>query len=173
MFFASFAFVILHTIISLIAIATGLVVLIGMTKGRRLMPLTGVFLGFTLATSVTGFLFPFHGVTPAIIVGVVATLVMVPTLAALYQFQLKGIWRPVYVVGAVVSLWFNCFVLVVQSFQKISFLHRLAPSGNEPAFTITQLAVLAALSWAGYRALQRYHPGAGIAAILDATRKAA
>ena len=43
-------------------------------RGKKLMrqvvrPLAGIFLLFTILTSATGFLFPFNGVTPGIIIG--------------------------------------------------------------------------------------------------------
>lgn len=173
MFFASTTFVIIHTLISLVGIVTGLIVLRAMLRGVRLMPLTGLFLGFTLATSLTGFLFPFHGMTPAIAVGILSCLILAAAYAALYQFRLKSVWRPVYIVGAVMALWLNCFVLVVQSFLKIPFLHALAPNGNEPIFVIAQGLVLIAFVYAGYVAVQRFRPNGLLGSLADVTRKAA
>jgi hypothetical protein len=77
----------------------------------------------------------------------------------LYQAHLAGVWRPVYVLGSLFTLWLNLVVLVVQSFQKISFLNPLAPTqSSEPAFVGTQLVVLAWVIWAGIRAVKRFHP---------------
>ena len=113
MFFASFAFVVIHTLISLVGIVTGLMTLYFMLKGVRATPLTDIFLGFTLATSLTGFLFPFHGVTPAIAVGALSCVILALAYASLYRYKLHGIARPAYVVTAIAALWLNCFVLVV------------------------------------------------------------
>lgn len=104
--------------------------------------LTDIFLIFTVLTDVTGFMFPFQGATPAFILGIISSVVLLPTLTARYAFGMTGWWRGVYVIGAVLSLYFNCFVLVVQAFQKIGPLHVLAPKGSEPAFAIAQGLVL-------------------------------
>src|SRR5262249_41888971 len=134
--------------------------------------LTEIFLGFTLATSVTGFLFPFHGVTPAIVVGVISCAVLAVSYLSLYQLKLKGLARPAYIVSALAALWLNCFVLVVQSFLKLPSLHALAPKGNDPVFGIVQLTVLGGFIYAGVLALKRFHP-ASTAAIADMGKKAA
>ena len=105
-----------HVLISLLGIFTGLIVLFGMLAGKRLDGWTRWFLITTVATSVTGFFFPFHGFTPAIGVGIISLLVLAITIYARYPRQLAGAWRWIYVVGAVISLYFNVFVLVVQSF---------------------------------------------------------
>ena len=172
MFFASFAFVIIHTLISLVGIVTGLMTLSFMLKGVKPAPLTDIFLGFTLATSLTGFLFPFHGVTPAIAVGTLSCIILAVAYAALHRYKLHGIARPAYVVTSIAALWLNCFVLVVQSFLKIPFLHALAPNGNEPIFGAVQLLVLGGFVFAGTRALKRFHPGLPGAA-MEAIKKAA
>jgi hypothetical protein len=172
MFFASTTFVIIHVLISLVGIATGLAVLYGMLKGVRLRPLTGVFLGFTLATSLTGFLFPISGFTPAIALGVVSCVILAGAYLSLYRFKLKGLFRPLYVGCAVAALWLNCFVLVVQSFLKIPALHALAPHGNEPPFAIVQGLVLIGFVYAGYRAVKRFRPVVG-AVLSDIISKAA
>jgi hypothetical protein len=92
---------------------------------------------------VTGFLFPIHGFTPALGVGILACVVLAVTLFALYKEHLVGTWRWIYVIAAVASLYLNVFVLVVQSFVKVSALSALAPTQTEPPFAITQAAVLA------------------------------
>ena len=173
MFFASVTYVIIHTLISLVGIVTGLIVLAGMLKGGRLPPLTDVFLGLTLATSVTGFFFPFHGVTPAIVVGIISCAILAVAYLSLYQLKLKGLARPAYVVSAIAALWFNCFVLVAQSFLKVPFLHALAPNGNEPPFGIVQLLVLAGFVYAGFLALKRFHPRSAATAMQGSTKRAA
>ena len=76
-------------------------------------------------------------------------------LVALYQFRRIGIWRPIYTITAVFALYLNCFVLVVQAFQKIPFLHTLAPTGSEPPFAIAQGLVLIAFIAMGIVAVRR------------------
>jgi len=172
MFFASSAFVIIHVLISLVGIGTGLFVLYGLLKNEPMPRLTSIFLGFTLATSLTGFLFPFHKVTPGIVVGVVSCIILAVAYVALYRFRLEGIWRQGYLASAIAALWLNCFVFVAQAFQKVSFLHALAPNGNEPPFGIVQLLVLGGFVYAGYLAMKRFHPGI-MTVVAGATRKAA
>jgi hypothetical protein len=104
---------------------------------------TALFLFTTALTSLTGFLFPIHGFTPALGVGIVAFVVLAVALFALYKEHLVGAWRWIYVITAVVSLYLNVFVLVVQSFMKVSSLNALAPTQTEPPFAVTQAAVLA------------------------------
>ncbi len=136
------AFTLLHVVITLAAIGSGLIVVGGMFASRTLPGTTAVFLFTTALTSVTGFLFPFHGFTPAFGVGVVACVILPVALWALYKEQLLGAWRPIYVITAIVSLYLNVFVLVVQSFGKVSALNALAPTQSEPPFAITQAVVL-------------------------------
>jgi hypothetical protein len=153
--FGSTAFVLFHTALSLIAIVTGLVVVRGLMRND---PANGWSLWFwitTVATTLTGFLFPFGGFTPALGTGIVSTVILAATLPARYAFHYAGPWRRVYVIGTVVSLYLNCFVLVVQSFQKIPFLHPLAPTGSEPPFAIAQGLVLIAFIIAGFVAVRR------------------
>jgi hypothetical protein len=137
------AFTILHVVITLVAIGSGLIVVGGMFASHRLPATTALFLFTTGLTSVTGFLFPIHGFTPALGVGIVACLILVVALFALYKEHLVGAWRWIYVITAVASLYLNVFVLVVQSFVKVSALSALAPTQTEPPFAITQAAVLA------------------------------
>jgi hypothetical protein len=145
-----------HVLITLIAIASGFVVMAQMLKSRLSGGVTGVFLAMSLLTSVTGFVF-FHPVgapTPAQILGAIALVVLAPTLYALYLKHLAGAWRPVYVVGAVISLYLNMFVLVVQMFQK---LPKPAITGGS-VFGAVQLIVLVAFIVLGWRAMKRFHP---------------
>jgi hypothetical protein len=157
-FFASQTFTLLHTVLSLIGIVAGLVALFGLFRSNPLNSWTLVFIVTTVATTLTGFLFPFRGFTPAIGTGIVSSLVLAPTIVARYTFNLAGAWRWIYVVGAVVSLYLNCFVLVVQAFLKIPALHALAPQGTEPAFVLSQGIVLVLFVIAGFLAVRRFHP---------------
>ena len=136
-------YTLLHVIISLIGIFSGLVVLFGLLGGKRLDCWTKWFLITTVLTSVTGFFFPFHGFTPAIGVGIISLLVLAVAIYARYPRQLAGHWRWIYVVTAVVALYFNVFVAVVQAFEKVPALKLMAPTQTEPPFKLTQLVVLA------------------------------
>ena len=137
------AFTLLHVIITLVAIGSGLIVVGGMFASNKLPGTTAMFLLTTALTSVTGFLFPIHGFTPALGVGILACVILAVALFALYKEHLAGAWRWVYVIAAIASLYLNVFVLVAQSFMKVSALNVLAPTQSEPPFAITQAAVLA------------------------------
>lgn len=145
------AFIALHVAISLIGIVTGLIALPALVKGRFLPRTHAIFLVMTLLTSLTGFLFPFRGFTPAIGVGIVSTLVLIVTLVALYGLRLSGRARVVHAVGATVALWLNLFVLMVQAFLKVPALNAFAPTGSEPPFLTAQgvLLILMLLLGAG------------------------
>jgi hypothetical protein len=136
------AFLQIHVGVSLVAILSGLVVLYSLLTGKRLASWTALFLATTILTSVTGFPLPPFGWDPARVLGVILLVLMGAAVLALYIFHLAGAWRPIYVVAAVASLYLNCFVGVVQAFQKISALHALAPTQSEPPFLIAQVAVL-------------------------------
>jgi hypothetical protein len=150
------AFTLVHVAITLIAILSGLAVLFGLLRSRRMDGLTDIFLIFTVLTDVTGFMFPFHGLTPAFNLGIISSVVLIPTLVARYAFAMTGWWRGTYVIGAVLSLYFNCFVLVVQAFQKVPALHALAPKGNEPPFAIAQGLGLLFFIVTGFLASRRF-----------------
>lgn len=137
------AFTKLHVVISLVGILSGLVVMFGLLVGQKLNRWTAVFLISTVATSVTGFFFPFHGVTPAIVVGIISLVVLAVAVVARYARHLAGHWRWIYVVCAMTALYLNIFVLGVQLFQKVPGLKALAPTQSEPPFAVTQLVVLA------------------------------
>jgi hypothetical protein len=151
-------YTIIHVLISLVGIFTGLIVLFGMLAGKRLDGWTRWFLITTVATSVTGFFFPFHGFTPAIGVGIISLLLLAVAIYARYRRQLAGHWRWIYVVGAVIALYFNVFVGVVQSFEKIPALTAMAPTQAEPPFKLTQLVVLALFIVLGIIAAIRFRP---------------
>jgi hypothetical protein len=168
-FFGTPAFTLLHTALSLIGIVAGLVALFGLLRNNPLNNWTLIFIVTTAATTLTGFLFPFRGFTPAIGTGIVSSLVLAVTILARYAFNMAGPWRWIYVVGAVVSLYLNCFVLVVQGFLKVPALHALAPQGNEPVFALTQGLVLVLFVIAGFIAVRRFHPGSGTAALARST----
>jgi hypothetical protein len=156
------AFTLLHVVITLVAIGSGLIVVGGMFASHRLPGTTALFLFTTLLTSVTGFLFPIHRFTPALGVGIVACVILAIALFALYIRQLAGPWRWVYVVTAIISLYLNVFVLVAQTFMKVSALNALAPTQSEPPFAITQAAVLLIFIVIGLIAVANFHPVAPV-----------
>ena len=153
-------FTILHVVISLIAIAAGLVVMFGMLSSSRMPALTGVFLLFTILTSVTGFMFPFTELLPSHVLGIISLVLLAVACVALYAMKLAGLWRPVYVVSALLSLYLNVFVLVIQSFLKIPVLHALAP-GNPPnatIFAVVQGVVLLFFAVVIFSVWRRFRP---------------
>jgi hypothetical protein len=153
------AFTVLHVVITLVAIGSGLIVVGGIFASHKLPVTTALFLFTTALTSVTGFLFPIHGFTPALGVGIVACVILAVALFALYKEHLVGAWRWIYVITAVASLYLNVFVLVVQSFVKVSALNALAPTQSEPPFAITQAVVLAIFILIALITVVKFHPG--------------
>ncbi len=154
------AFTTLHVVISLIAIVAGLIEMFGMLGLHKPGALTAVFLLFTILTSVTGFMFPFNGVTPGIVIGLLSCILLAAACIALYAMHLAGAWRRIYVVTALASLYLNVFVLGVQSFLKIPVLHELAP-GNPPAgaaFAVVQGIVLVVFVVMTFRIWRRFKP---------------
>src|SRR6201993_1804644 len=151
-------YTVLHTLLSFIAIFTGLIVLFGMIGGKRLDDWTKWFLGAAVATTITGFFFPFHGFTPAIGLGIISLPFLALTIFARYPKHLARSWRWIYVIGAVICLYFNLFVAVVQAFEKIPALHALAPTQSEPPFKLTQLVVLLVSALLAIVAAIRFHP---------------
>lgn len=152
------AFTTMHVLISLAAIAAGIVVLAGMLRADRVGGWTALFLALTMLTSLTGFLFPIKGFTPALGTGLVSVVVLLVALWALYGGHLTGAWRWVYVVCAVVALYLNVLVLIVQAFLKVPPLHALAPNGSEPPFLTAETLALIVFVGLGMLALRRFYP---------------
>ena len=150
------AFGAMHTLISLVGIVTGLVVVFGMVRGKRLNGWTVIFLVTTVATSVTGFGFPFAVLLPSHKVGIVSLVVLVVAIFARYIRHLAGIWRGIYAVSAVTALYLNVFVLVVQLFRRVTLLQALAPTQSETPFKVAQLVVLVLFVWLGFRAVKGF-----------------
>ena len=137
------AFTLFHVAISLVGIFTGFVVAAGLLTSKRLDGWTATFLIFTVATSATGFMFPFHGFKPSYVVGAISLLILLTAIVARYSRRMAGPWRWIYVVTAMLAFYLNVFVLIVQSFMKVPALRALAPTQSEPPFKLTQLVVLA------------------------------
>jgi hypothetical protein len=136
------SFTVFHLALSMVAIALGFVVAGGLLASNKLPCWTALFLVTTILTSATGFLFPFTTLLPSHIVAIISLVLLAVAVYALYGKKLIGVWRPIYIVTAMLALWFNVFVLIVQSFQKVALLNALAPTGTELPFAITQGAVL-------------------------------
>jgi hypothetical protein len=133
-----------HVIISLIAIVSGILVMFGLLGSNRMPAMTAIFLLFTILTSATGFLFPFEKLLPSHMVGILSLVLLAIACIALYGMKLSGAWRWIYTVTAMISLYLNIFVLIIQAFLKVPALHALAPSvpPSEPPFAIIQGVVL-------------------------------
>lgn len=151
-------FTLLHVIISLLGIAAGLIVVPAMMGGRHLAGLTGFFLLTTVLTSVTGFFFHSAAFGPPHAVGVLSLILLALVLPALYAKKLQGSWRAIYIVGAILSQYFNCAVGVIQAFQKIAFFNALAPTQQEPPFLIAQGLLLAVFVIAIVVSLKKFRP---------------
>jgi hypothetical protein len=147
----------IHVIISLIGIASGLIVLLAMVGGRYLAGWTGLFFLTTVLTDVTGFPLAPFGLDPPRIVGIISLVTLAIAIASLYLFHLGGAWRWIYVVTALVALFLNCFVGVIQSFDKIPSLHAIGPTQDAPAVHIAQLVLLAIFVVLGIVAVIRFH----------------
>jgi hypothetical protein len=158
-------FTTVHTVITLIAIASSFVVMFGMLASKTLPGWTAFCLLFTVLTSVTGFMFPIHGFTPALGTGIVSMILLAFALYGLYAKHLAGAWRWIYVVTAVAAFWFNFFVLIVQSFEKVKLLNPAAPMVGPPfagatntQFAIAQGVALVFFIVVGFLAARKFHP---------------
>jgi len=153
-------FTMVHVIISLIGIVSGIIVMFGMLGSQRQPGLTAIFLLFTILTSATGFLFPFTQLLPSHMIGILSLVLLAIACLALYGMKLSGAWRWIYAVTALLSLYFNVFVLVIQSFLKIPALTALAP-GNPPSgpvFAVVQGLVLLFFIVVIVGAVKRFRP---------------
>jgi len=151
-------FTLVHVVISLIGILAGAVVLAEMIAGRRLAAWNAIFLVTTVVTSVTGFFFHADSFGPPQVIGGISLAALAVALFALYGRSLAGFWRATYVASAMLSLYLNVFVAIVQAFQKLPFLEALAPTQSEPPFLVAQSIVLVAFVILGFLAVRRFRP---------------
>jgi hypothetical protein len=158
-------FTMVHVIISLIGIVSGIIVMFGMLGSNRMPGLTAIFLLFTILTSATGFGFPFTQLLPSHMIAILSLVLLAIACIALYAMRLAGPWRWIYAVTALVSLYLNVFVLVIQAFLKVPALHALAPSvpPSEPPFAVVQGLVLLFFVLFIIGAWRRFHPAAAMA----------
>jgi hypothetical protein len=133
----------IHTWLSLIGLASGFVVLVGLIQSKPLNGWTALFLATTVLTSVTGYGLPADHILPSHIVGALSLGVLAGAILARYVYHLAGPWRWIYVVSAMAALYLNAFVAVVQLFRKVPALNALAPTESEPPFAIAQVLLLA------------------------------
>jgi hypothetical protein len=150
-------FTLLHVLISLAGIGTGFVVVYGLLTGKRLDGWTAIFLATTVLTSLTGFLFPVEHLLPSHVVGILSLVVLAVAIFARYAFHLARAWRWIYVVCALLALYLNSFVAVVQSFLKVPALKALAPTQKEPPFLVAQLIVMGLFIVLGIFAVKKFH----------------
>jgi hypothetical protein len=150
-------YTLLHVLISLLGIGSGLIVMFGFLTGKRFEGWTAFFLVTTVLASATGFGFPFEHLLPSHIIGIISLLILAVTIPARYVFHLARAWRGIYVVGAGMALYLNVFVLVAQAFMKVPALHALAPTQKEPPFLIAQIVVLLVFAGLIILATRRFH----------------
>jgi hypothetical protein len=149
-------FTVFHTALSLIGIVSGLVVVYGMLGGKLVEKWTALFVLTTLLTCLTGYFFPVEHLLPSHIVGAITLVALAGAVLARHAFHLEGGWRRTYVLTALLALYLNCFVLVVQLFLKVPSLHAMAPKGQEPPFLIAQLVLLGVFIWLAIAAVKGF-----------------
>jgi len=147
-----------HIAISLVAILSGLIVLFGLLTARRFDRWTSFFLLTTVATSLTGFFFPFHSITPGIMAGIISLVVLAIAIFARYPRKLAGAWRWLYVITAMIALYLNVFALIAQVFQNVPAVKALAPTLSEPPFLVAQLLALIVFLVLGILAAIKFRP---------------
>jgi hypothetical protein len=151
-------YTLLHVVISVVAIGSGLIVMYGFLRNQRWDGLNAIFLITTVLTSVSGFGFPFEHLLPSHKIGILSLVVLAVAITARYVFHMAGAWRKIYVISSAIALYFNCFVLVFQAFLKQPALHALAPQGKEPPFLIAQVTVMIIfIIWTIF-AVRKFHP---------------
>jgi len=150
------AFTLFHVLLSLVGIGSGFVVVYDLLTSKWSNGWTNLFLTTTVATSVTGYFFPVHHFLPSHGVGIVSLIVLAIAMRAVYHHHLAGGWRRTYAISAVVALYLNCFVLIVQLFLKVPALKAIAPTQTEPPFQITQLVALLLFATLATRAAMKF-----------------
>lgn len=143
-----------HAVISLAGIFAGIPVLYGLLTAKRLDGWTAVFLAANVLTSLSGFMIPADRFLPSHAVGILALMALAIAIIARYGFHLAGAWRGVYAVNAVIALYLNVFVLIVQLFLKVPALKAIAPTMSDPPFVVAQLGALALFAVLGFLAVK-------------------
>lgn len=150
MFMPLAAFTALHVTISLVALVLGVLAILRLF-GAGLSPLwTGLFLLFAAATTVTGFMFPFIGVTPAFGTGIVAGAVLIAVVVA----QMLGRWPALQAGGIVASHYFLVFVTIAQIFNKTIVVNDAGQTIAGLAFGASEAVALAVYVVIGVKAVR-------------------
>jgi hypothetical protein len=150
-------YTVIHTVISLVGVLSGFALLYGLITSKPCGCWTATFFASQILTDLTGFAFPFHGFKPSYVVGIISLVLLLVAMYGLYGQHLAGVWRKVYVITAIMALYLDVFVAVVQSFLKIPALNAMAPTQTEPPFKITQMVVLVLFIVLGAVATIRFH----------------
>lgn len=145
---------IFHVLVSLAGILLGALAVYGMVGGHLGKRTNAWFLYTTIATSVSGFLLPADRFLPSHAIGIMSLIALTFSCAALWRYGLQGGWLKTYTISAVIALYLNVFVLVVQIYRHVPFANQLAPTQTEPAFQVTQLVVLVAFLGLGVLAVK-------------------
>ena len=153
------AFLTLHVTLSLVGIVAGLAAVAALLRGRYPAAVTAIFLATTILTSATGFPLPPYGFDPPRVVGTLSLVLLALAVSGLYVYKLAGRWRGIYIGTALAALYLNCFVAVIQAFQKIPAVNALAPTQTELPFLIAQIVVLGAFIAVGVAAIRHKDPG--------------
>lgn len=151
-------FTAIHVLLSFVGIGSGVLVVWGLLKAKSFEGATAIYLATTVLTNLTGFLFPEEHILPSHVVGAISLVVLAIAILARYALHLAGAWRSIYVICAMLALYLNCFVAVVQSFLKVPALNALAPHQKEPPFLVAQLLVMALFVVLGIIAVKKFHP---------------
>jgi len=154
-------FDLVHVLLNVVGVASGLVVVYGLLTARRLPFWTALFLISSTLAVLTGFLFPFHGITMSIELGILELCFLMLAAVDRYSQLFAGVWRHTYVVSVMVALFCNVSVQIAQIFAKF-----LAPTARTPweygrLFKLAELAAFAFFAIATYFALKRFHNSRG------------
>src|ERR1700712_4167576 len=145
-----------HTLISIVAIIVGVFALRDLFRKQASSTALTAFIALAIATSATGFILPLNGVSPAVVISIVALIILAAVLLSRARLGSSRAARWVYVGGLVASEYLLIFVGVVQAFTKVAHLKVLAPTQSEPPFAIAQGLVLVAFVVIGVLALRAF-----------------
>jgi hypothetical protein len=146
-------FVLIHVVLSVVGIISGLIMAGGLMSGHYYSRWINTFMFTTILTNVTGFGFPFTTILPAHIIGAISLVVLGVASIALYLKGLAGGWRKLFVATSILALYLNVFVLIAQLLAKIPPLAILAPTPAAPAFAAMQtiaFVIFVILGWVSF-----------------------
>jgi hypothetical protein len=147
---------IFHTLLSIAALCLGIIALQALFDDEIPEHWVNLFLGMAVASTATGFMFPFTGFTPLFITGIVSTVVLIAVYVGRFVFGFQGPWRGIYAAGVVASEFFLFLVTIAQGFDKIPFFHSLAPTGTEPTYAVIQFVNFAAFFYIAFDAVKKF-----------------